>query len=327
MAYERFANGGLSSLASAIDTSVTALTVKSAVGFPTTGNFRVIIDTEIMLVTDVQGKTFTVTRAQEGTSSVSHDADAAVFHVLTAGALAQRDIEQFAVGAIANRDAAGQAGRLYLPTTGFLNQDNGSFWDMLPLYRLTPPSSSSFTWVNQGTATVTDTKGMMVLVTPSVSSGENLRCLVKSTPSTPYTITVCILPQSPTFTTTGTYAQFGMCWRDSSSGKIITYGWGVNSSGYPLTFSYDQWTTYTTISANQFQYTAPIFAPMWIRLSDDGTYRLAEISSDGFNFVPVHSAIDRTTFITPDQVGVFANSWKTSNGIQRVISFLHWGEA
>ena len=96
--------------------------MKSAVGFPTGGNFRIIVDSEIMLVTDVQGKTFTVTRAQEGTSAASHDADAAVFHVLTAGALAQRDIEQFATGAIADRDAAGQAGRLYLPTEGFLGR-------------------------------------------------------------------------------------------------------------------------------------------------------------------------------------------------------------
>ena len=119
MAYERFANGGLSSLAAGIDNSVTSLTVKSAVGFPTGGNFRIIVDSEIMLVTDVQGKVFTVTRAQEGTSAASHDADVAVFHVLTAGSLAQRDIEQFGTGAIASRDAAGQAGRLYLPTEGW----------------------------------------------------------------------------------------------------------------------------------------------------------------------------------------------------------------
>ena len=55
MAYERFANGGLSSLDAGIDDSVTSLTVKSAVGFPTAGNFRIVIGSEIMLVTAVQG--------------------------------------------------------------------------------------------------------------------------------------------------------------------------------------------------------------------------------------------------------------------------------
>ena len=66
MAYERFANGGLSSLAVGIDNAVTSLAVASAVGFPTGGNFRIIIDSEIMLVTNVQGQTFTVTRGAEG---------------------------------------------------------------------------------------------------------------------------------------------------------------------------------------------------------------------------------------------------------------------
>jgi len=322
MAYERFANGGLSSLIAGINDSVTSLTVKSAVGFPTGGNFRIIIDGEIMLVTDVQGKTFTITRAQEGTSAASHDADAAVFHVLTAGALVQRDIEQFATGAIANRDAPGQAGRLYLPTEGLVGQDNGSLWDMMPMNRMTPPASGDFSWVNQGTATVADTKGMMVLTTPSVSSGESLRCLVKSAPSTPYEITVCMLAQSPVYTSAQTAAQFGICWRDSASSKLLTYGWA--STTYPMQFSYDQWTNHTTLSANQFSYMAPLICPMWLRFSDDGTNRLVKVSSDGISFVPVQVLQGRTVFLTADQVGVFANSWKSSNGIPRVISFLHW---
>ncbi len=326
MAYERFANGGLSSLDSAVASDDVALTVKSAVGFPATGNFRIIVESEIMLVTGVLGKTFTVARAQEGTTAASHDSGVAVFHALTAGALAQRDVEQFAAGVITDRDAAGQPGRLYLPAGGMVSQDDGAVWNMLPLSRMKSPTSSGFTWVNQGTASVTDTHGMMVLTTPSVSSGESLRCLVKTAPTTPYTVTVCILPQSPTYTTSSTCAQFGVCWRENSSGKLLTYGWGMGS--YPLYFSYDQWTNYATLSANQFQYATPPFAPFWIRMSDDGVNRLVEIAgSDGVSFVPVHTVQSRATFLTADQIGVFANSWKSANGIPRVISFLHWEEA
>ena len=143
MAYERFANGGLSSLAVGISDSDLTLTVKAAGSFPNVGNFRILIGSEIMLVTNVQGQVFTVTRAQESTSGASHDADAAVNHVLTAGALAQRDIEQFATGALSDRDAAGQTGRLYLPTEGLVHQDNGSLWDMMPLNKVTPPASAT----------------------------------------------------------------------------------------------------------------------------------------------------------------------------------------
>jgi hypothetical protein len=325
MADERFSNCGIYSLSAGIDNAVTALTVKSAVGFPAGGNFRIIIDNEIILVTDVQGKVFTVARAQEGTSAASHSADAAVFHVLTAGALAQRDIEQFATGLIANRDAAGQAGRLYLPTEGYVHQDNGSLWDMLSLHRLTPPSSASFTWVNQGTSTVADTKGMMVLSPQSSASADSLRCLVKTAPATPYEITVAMMGVNPIYTNNSAIGQFGICWRESSSGKILTYGWGTTN--YPLTFSYGQWTNYSTLSTNVYQYTAPIMSPLWVRFSDDGTNRMVKVSSDGFNFVPVQAAQGRTVFCTADQVGVFANSWKTGNAIPRVINVLHWREA
>lgn len=322
MAYERFANGGLSALDAAIDNDDLALTVKSAVGFPTGGNFRIIIDNEIMLVTDVQGKTFTVTRAQEGTSAASHDADAAVFHILTAGALAQRDIEQFAAGAIANRDAAGQAGRLYLPTEGLLGQDDGAVWNSMPYWRMTPPASGDFSWINQGTATVADTKGMMVLTTPSVASGENIRCLVKSAPATPYEITVAMLAQSPLYTTTNV-SQFGICWRESGSGKLLTYGFGAQN--YPQGFFYTQWANPTT-PTNQWNYTSPWSWPLWIRFSDDGTNRMVKISADGVMFQPVQAPQGRTVYLTADQVGVFANSWKNTYAA-RVISFLHWKEA
>jgi len=325
MAYEQFANGGLSALDAGIDDSVTSLTVKSAVGFPTGGNFRIVIDSEIMLVTDVQGKTFTVTRAQEGSSAASHDADAAVFHVLTAGSLAQRDIEQFATGLITARDAAGQSGRLYLPTEGLVGQDNGSLWDMMPLSRMTPPASADFSWVNQGTATVADSKGMMILSTPNVASGENVRCLVKAAPGTPYEFTIAMLALSPTYTSASAMAQYGICWRESGSGKLLLFGPGMAS--YPTTFNYTQMTNPTTVSSNITQVSMPAQGLVWIRFSDDGSNRLVKISMDGFNFEPIAAAQGRTTFVTADQVGVFANSWKTANVLPRIISFLHWRQS
>jgi len=324
MAYERFANGGLSSLSAGIDMDDLSLKVKSATGFPTGGDFRILVESEIMLVTAVQGNVFTVTRAQEGTTAASHDADVAVNHVLTAGALARREAEQFAAGAIADRDAAGQAGRLYLPTEGLVHQDNGSLWDTLPLNKVTPPSSGDFTWVNQGTATVADTKGILVVTAPSHASADGLHCLVKSAPATPYKITVGFLAQDPLYLNAWNVPQFGVCWRESSSGKLLTYGWG--SSNYPKLFLYAWWTNETTLQGSQYNFSAPTMAPYWVRFGDDGTYRTVEISSDGFNWVPVQPPQGRTVFLTPNQVGLFANNWKTSYGIPRVVSVLHWRE-
>ena len=55
--------------------------VASAMGF-TTGDFRILIDSEIMKVTGVSGTTLTVARHQEGTSAASHTNGTAVYHVL-----------------------------------------------------------------------------------------------------------------------------------------------------------------------------------------------------------------------------------------------------
>jgi len=65
----------------------------------------------------------------------------------------------------------------------------------------------------------------------------------------------------------------------------------------------------------------------WLRFSDDGTNRTVKISMDGFNFEPVAAPQGRTTFLTADQVGVFANSWKTANVLPRIVSFLHWRQS
>ena len=84
---EVFANNAATTLNGNITSGATTLVVTSASGFPTTGNFRIIVDSEIMLVTAVSGTTFTITRAQEGTSAAAHTSGVGVAHVLTVASL------------------------------------------------------------------------------------------------------------------------------------------------------------------------------------------------------------------------------------------------
>lgn len=83
----RFTNNAESTLSGALTAGNTALTVASAAAFPTAGNFTIVVDSEIMLVTGVAGATFTIVRAQEGTSAAAHVSGAIVRHVVTADAL------------------------------------------------------------------------------------------------------------------------------------------------------------------------------------------------------------------------------------------------
>jgi len=102
MAKEEFANTAQTTLAAAIDSSVTSFSVTGAAGFPA-ANFRIKIDEEIMLVTSKgAGTNWTVqARGDEGTTATAHDNCALVTHVLTAGALQSLDAGYVATGQLA----------------------------------------------------------------------------------------------------------------------------------------------------------------------------------------------------------------------------------
>jgi hypothetical protein len=81
---EKFSNNAQSTLLAGIAAGDTTLQVASAALFPGSGNFRLVIDSEILLVTAVSGNTFTVSRGVEGTTAAAHNAGSLVTHVLTA---------------------------------------------------------------------------------------------------------------------------------------------------------------------------------------------------------------------------------------------------
>jgi hypothetical protein len=87
-AREQFTNGASTTLGADITAGAGTLTVASYAGFPTTGQYRVRVDSELLIVTGGLGTaTWTVTRHAEGTSATSHSAGAAIVQQLTAGGL------------------------------------------------------------------------------------------------------------------------------------------------------------------------------------------------------------------------------------------------
>lgn len=87
---ETFANDAAGALSAGINASVTSLALGTGEGakFPTTGNFRIVIDSEIIIVGTRSGDTLSsLTRGAEGTTAASHSSGAAVTAAVTAGAL------------------------------------------------------------------------------------------------------------------------------------------------------------------------------------------------------------------------------------------------
>ena len=104
MSTEQFANNAQTTLTAVLNSTATSLTVVAATGFPTTAQFRILIDNELLLVTSLGSSpytTWTVTRAIEGTTAASHSSGATVTQVLTAGGLENLDASYIGTGQLA----------------------------------------------------------------------------------------------------------------------------------------------------------------------------------------------------------------------------------
>ena len=314
------------------DDTTTSISVASAMGF-TTGDFRILIDSEIMKVTSVSGTTLTVSRHQEGTAAASHANGTAVYHVLTAGALDAHDQNDLAsYDTFANRPAAGTPGRIFLPTDGlFLERDNGSTWDKFgPIWPMTPPLAADFpTWVNQSTAAFVDNKGAPFLSTPNTNS-LNLRCRLKTYPTPPFTVEMAYIPNANSVGVSSSPYVCGLCIRDSVSGKLQTYGIGCQSSDMELAgYNFTSHTSVSGIITGWPSWTCFSYSPLlWFKYYDDNaSARVISISTDGYTWSQIVS-LSRTDFLTPDQIGVYVNAYagySASYGQSDTgLALLHW---
>lgn len=84
---EQYANSAQGALAAPITSGATSLTLTGATNFPTSGNFRLLVDSELMLCTSISGVSLTVTRGVEGTTAAAHASGALATVTLTAAAL------------------------------------------------------------------------------------------------------------------------------------------------------------------------------------------------------------------------------------------------
>jgi hypothetical protein len=84
---EQLQNFGTTTLNEALDDSETGVDVTDGSVFPSSGDFRVNVEDELMLVTARSGNTLTVTRGAESTTAAAHDNGTTIQMVLTAAGL------------------------------------------------------------------------------------------------------------------------------------------------------------------------------------------------------------------------------------------------
>jgi hypothetical protein len=167
-----------------------------------------------------------------------------------------------------------------------------------PLFPFTLPVDGDFAWINQDAGGSVDaTKGGIYLLAAPVG-GDNLRIRIKAAPATPYTITAAILPQF----LQADYSGCGLCWRQSSDGKIVSFG-----HSYTGKLAVTKWTDEHNWSALALEKATVHNVPLFLRIADNGVNRICSFSEDGQFWLLMHT-VGRTDYLTANQVGFYANS-------------------
>lgn len=219
----------------------------------------------------------------------------------------------------ANRPVSADTGQLFFPSDGFaVDRYSGTVWAPWgPLCPFTPPVNGDFSWVNQGTATVTESRGGIYLEDPATNGGQRIR--VKTAPTPPYTITIgsaeIFNPVNNNFA--------GFLFRESSTGRIECLGWDAATGGGITGVRYTAPGAFDSVLVNvDGGLSFPTIR--WMRFADDNTSRIWYLSTDGVNFVPIFTT-PRTTFLTADQVGIFV--WAIQTSTPCGMTLYSWAEA
>ena len=220
--------------------------------------------------------------------------------------------------AFASPPSSPVVGDLWFPNDSvYVERYTGSAWAPWgPIFPMTPPVNGDFSWVNQGGATVSASKGGIFLYGPKGSS-TNHRCRVKTAPSTPYTITAAFLAG----VATANYQEAGLLFRESSTGKMVNF-----KIVYPIGVAVAKVTNETTNLANLSYVGLWNTQPLFWRIADNGTNLIFSWSYDGQNFIEFYS-VSRTSHMAggPNQVGFFVND--ESNVVDVGMTLLSWKQA
>lgn len=328
---EHFVNNAQTALASDITSSATTLTVASATNFPGSGNFRLSIDSELLLCTAVSGTTFTVTRGVESTTAIAHTTGALVSCVLTAGALAtitNTNTNHFTAtqtfdgiiftnsptmgDVITAADGAGTfSWAAAPPTTDPITAIYPSFAVTGSSDEFSSGSFSGWTAVNSGShlPTLIQSNNCLSLLHPGGDGGSEMHAWMKSPTITTGSFVEC------SCRSVGINQNFNMCGVTFANGT--TYGSGAQCNWY-LSLSesgwrHDAWTGYNSQgSTTLFQYSggAPT-SDQLLRLVYNGSNSFSAYAScDGISWLLIST---KTVTLTPTWAGFFVSTYTGTN--------------
>ena len=181
------------------------------------------------------------------------------------------------------------------------------------------PINGNYAWVNQsGTASVRDDTDSVVMIGDPVGNISNWNMRVLASPGVAYTLIVNILPLLQAKAS----LEYGVVWRASGSGNFVVISNNYTGGSLP-NLKVRKYTSPTVFSADYFTTIWP-HDLRWFKLVDDAVNRSVYASSDGVDWMLLHT-VGRTDFITPNQIGfgVEGSNAATPN-VAPIIRVLSW---
>jgi hypothetical protein len=175
---------------------------------------------------------------------------------------------------------------------------------------ITRPVAASFSWVNQGGATLATTGGGLS-ITAVGAAGTNVRAQVMSPGTVPFKCQELVTVLNPA---AGGVARAGAVMRESSTGKMLTIASGGGATWQLLVDEFSSPTAFFT-TALAIAFTAPDFSNgFWVQAAYDGTNVTWSLSPDGVTYSQVYTQLNTSFFtVAPDQCGIFFDSEGTGN--------------
>lgn len=283
MARERNENGAVTSLNGTINDSTTTVAVADASVFSPLPQFRIIINSEIMLVTAIAGNNLTVERGAESSTAAAHNDGAVVAQIIT-------------------KEGLQRYGRDWTP---FFDDPNRKPYQLLDSAGATL-ELANFTWVNQGGVVASDMSSGGIQFRIPNSASENVRMLVRTAPAAPFTITAAFVPL---WRGANNIGQCGVVIRDTG-GEIVTMSW--NRITEPSAYNFTNETTFSGLIRQREEW-CNLTGPIWLRIEDDNTDHKFSLSMDGINFIEYATQGRLAHLGSVDQVGIYMANLNTGD--------------
>ena len=297
--------------------------------FPQTQQFHFYIADQNTKAVKAIGKATALNSSTQWAVSMSLDANASagdlVVLSLCSGAMDQirADCNQIGARASLPGTTGQKAGNRYkCNDSPYEYIFDGSVWQpFVDGWNVSEPvsGSPSFSWGNQGGASVSNAYGGEYLTCPQDNSG-NVRLRYIAQPARPYTITVAMRFSF----IQDNYFIGGMGFYDSGSGKLYACAVNNNTNG-GSSFNVGQWNSLSSFNTYTQQHQIWGFTGMWwARVTDDGTNFYFYASSDGIHWIQLDTG-NRTGYLTPGYVGYFGDC--LNGNYDMGVHLLHWKQS